>query len=131
MLLYQCKAAVKLNEGPTKIDFQKLVHSDLVIKFDSLICGKLFESNKSLSKHALLQPLPADFTYVTTNVPGPGVWMPSDPLIGCNCIGGCAIHLKSGRCCPGFHKGRNAYESGLVKLRPGKPIFECNSRFGL
>jgi len=65
---------------------------------------------------------------VVSNIPGAGVDVPTDPILGCHCVGGCKANLEKGKCCPGGHKGRFAYRDGLIKLPPGRPIFECNSR---
>nr|CAB3266718.1 histone-lysine N-methyltransferase SUV39H2 [Phallusia mammillata] len=75
-----------------------------------------------------LEPLPDSFIYLEQNIAGIGVNIPTDPLIGCDCVGSCSLPLEQGECCPGTHKGKPAYQNGLVKLKPGKPIFECNSR---
>lgn len=75
------------------------------------------------------QVLPSDFTYIVNNIPGKGVELPTDPILGCQCRNGCLLHLEKGKCCPGCHKGRFAYHDGLIRLKPGRPIFECNSRY--
>lgn len=72
---------------------------------------------------------PTNFTYISQNVPGKGVTIPDDPLIGCECIGKCTT--DSGNCscsANGYQLQRPLYCDGLIKLRPGKPIYECNSR---
>uniref|UniRef100_H2YGM5 Histone-lysine N-methyltransferase n=1 Tax=Ciona savignyi TaxID=51511 RepID=H2YGM5_CIOSA len=71
---------------------------------------------------------PSDFKYTVTNIPGKDVFIPNDPLIGCDCPNGCSSRLIKNLCCPGTHHGRNPYSNKLVKVHPGKPIFECNIR---
>ncbi|CAK8689282.1 histone-lysine N-methyltransferase SUV39H2-like [Clavelina lepadiformis] len=77
-----------------------------------------------------LEPFPSNFTWIVNNIPGKGVTLPVDPLLGCNCVDGCGNNLDKGGCCPGVHKGRFAYglEDRFIRIKPGKPIFECNSR---
>ena len=57
--------------------------------------------------------------------------IPTDPILGCQCVGGCKVNLEKGKCCPSCHKGRFAYRDGLIVLKPGRPIFECNSRYSV
>uniref|UniRef100_F6YDS2 Histone-lysine N-methyltransferase n=1 Tax=Ciona intestinalis TaxID=7719 RepID=F6YDS2_CIOIN len=71
---------------------------------------------------------PPEFEYVESNITGKDVIIPTDPLIGCDCTNGCTSRLISNGCCPGIHKGRAPYANKLVKIKPGKAIFECNRR---
>ncbi|XP_078484462.1 histone-lysine N-methyltransferase SUV39H2 [Ciona intestinalis] len=71
---------------------------------------------------------PPEFEYVESNITGKDVFIPTDPLIGCDCTNGCTFRLLSNGCCPGIHKGRVPYANKLVKIKPGKAIFECNKR---
>jgi len=71
---------------------------------------------------------PENFLYTQHCVAGKGVYIPSDALLGCDCAGGCEKHLASGGCCPAANDGKSAYENGLMKMKPGRAVFECNSR---
>ena len=71
---------------------------------------------------------PETFVYTQHCVAGKNVSIPSDALLGCECKGGCEKHLASGGCCPASNDAKYAYEDGLIKMRPGRAIFECNSR---
>ncbi len=56
--------------------------------------------------------------------PAPGLIIPSDPPIGCDCDD-CFANSK--RCCPSVSGGNFAYNKfGRLKLGVGMPIFECN-----
>ncbi|XP_077972009.1 histone-lysine N-methyltransferase SUV39H2-like [Styela clava] len=72
---------------------------------------------------------PLDFTYIAQNVAGNGVSIPDDPLMGCECVNMC--DQLSGNCScntNGYSHQKPLYCDGLIKLKPGKPIYECNSR---
>ncbi|XP_062397337.1 histone-lysine N-methyltransferase SUV39H1-A isoform X1 [Sardina pilchardus] len=68
---------------------------------------------------------PRDFTYIEDYKMGDGVVITPTPL-GCECTD-CFSHPVAG-CCPGLAQHRMAYtDRGVVRVRPGIPIYECNS----
>lgn len=73
----------------------------------------------------IFQLAPSNFTYITSNISGEGVTIPVDPLIGCECT---SCSVSNGKLCSCSNSSRLNYEKGLLKVRPGKPIYECNSR---
>lgn len=69
-----------------------------------------------------------DFTYTNDVIPRDGIVIPDDPPVGCDCAadadGQCS--LKS-QCCPMQFDSQFAYNSrGLIRVKQGTPIFECN-----
>ena len=80
-------------------------------------------------------PTPRDFTYITSNVYGSGVPNPENPentagLCGCTCYFlGKKCNAKAKHCCPDMAGGQFPYTiAGKVRIPPGSPIFECNSK---
>lgn len=75
----------------------------------------------------LEMPPMAEFTYTNDVIPRDGIVIPDDPPVGCDCVdedGQCS--LKS-QCCPKQFDAQFAYNSrGLVRVKQGTPIFECN-----
>lgn len=83
--------------------------------------GRIFVSNE-----VDLDGPPKNFTYINENKLGKGVDM-NAVIVGCECED-CISQPVDG-CCPGLQKFRRAYhESGQVKVMPGVPIYECNSK---
>lgn len=72
---------------------------------------------------------PKDFTYVTQNVLHrdiPSHLFDIDYLVGCNCERICSMDTCD---CPRNSGGVFAYDrNGRVHVKPGTPIYECNSR---
>ncbi|XP_072537024.1 histone-lysine N-methyltransferase SUV39H1-A [Salminus brasiliensis] len=69
---------------------------------------------------------PTDFIYISDYKIGEGV-MASKAAAGCKCTH-CIKEPLNG-CCAGASEHRMAYnDSRQVKIRPGMPIYECNSR---
>lgn len=67
-----------------------------------------------------------NFTYINENKLGKGVDV-NPVLVGCECDN-CFSQPVDG-CCPGLLKHRRAYnDSRQVKVMPGVPIYECNSK---
>lgn len=68
-----------------------------------------------------------EFIYTNDVIPRDGIEIPNDPPVGCNCTeenGQCS--LKS-ECCPEQFDAQFAYNArGLVRVKQGTPIFECN-----
>ncbi|XP_072181661.1 histone-lysine N-methyltransferase SUV39H1-like [Diadema setosum] len=74
-----------------------------------------------------LEGPPNDFVYISDYIPGVGVEIPSDPLVGCECTN-CSSESELG-CCPQNGGVKFAYnQHKLVKVKPGTPIYECNKR---
>ncbi|XP_072217023.1 histone-lysine N-methyltransferase SUV39H1-like isoform X2 [Excalfactoria chinensis] len=69
---------------------------------------------------------PRDFVYINEYKVGPGVQL-SPVAVGCECND--CLAEAAGGCCPGASHNKFAYnEAGLVRIRAGLPIYECNSR---
>ncbi|XP_063594229.1 histone-lysine N-methyltransferase SUV39H2-like isoform X2 [Penaeus indicus] len=71
--------------------------------------------------------LPAmNFIYINELRAGPGVTIPSEPVLGCECED-CFNNCKS--CCPDQMNSWFAYNKyGRLKVSLGTPIYECNKR---
>ncbi|XP_030025476.2 histone-lysine N-methyltransferase SUV39H2 isoform X1 [Manduca sexta] len=66
---------------------------------------------------------PESFTYINQSIPGPGVIIPDEPPIGCECS---ACNCRSKTCC-GMQAGLFAYTNNKrLRVAPGTPIYECN-----
>ncbi|CAG2061616.1 unnamed protein product, partial [Timema podura] len=71
-----------------------------------------------------LEGPPDNFTYVNNYVPGEGVHIPEDPVIGCNCGEECSPGSK---CCAKEWESRFAYAPDRrLNVNVGTPIYECN-----
>lgn len=69
---------------------------------------------------------PKHFTYINNYKVGPGIVL-DEMAVGCDC-NNCLEEPVNG-CCPGASLHRMAYnDRGQVRIRPGQPIYECNSR---
>ncbi|XP_077977365.1 histone-lysine N-methyltransferase SUV39H2-like [Glandiceps talaboti] len=69
---------------------------------------------------------PSNFTYINEYMPGPGIVIPNDPLIGCECTN-CFENAEI--CCPSLPGAKFAYNRhGRIRVKPGKPVFECTKR---
>ncbi|MEQ2265529.1 hypothetical protein XENORESO_008605 [Xenotaenia resolanae] len=69
---------------------------------------------------------PKHFTYINNYKVGPGIVL-NEMAVGCECKD-CLKEPMNG-CCPGASLHRMAYnDKGQVRIRPGQPIYECNSR---
>ena len=54
--------------------------------------------------------------------------IPEDPLLGCECAGGCDSGVAAG-CCPSTNDAVFPYSKfGRLRLEVGMPVFECNKR---
>ncbi|XP_061908409.1 histone-lysine N-methyltransferase SUV39H1-A [Entelurus aequoreus] len=73
-----------------------------------------------------LEGPPKNFTYINQYKAGPGIVF-DEMAVGCECKN-CLEEPVNG-CCPGASLQRVAYnELGQVRVRPGKPIYECNAQ---
>ena len=69
---------------------------------------------------------PDKFTYINDYKTMPGIDIPQDPIVGCQCTD---CHDERKTCCGGNAGAKFAYyKSGRVSVRPGVPIYECNKR---
>lgn len=74
------------------------------------------------------RPPISEFTYTNDVIPRDGIVIPDDPPVGCVCTtekdGVCSGKSK---CCPETFDAEFAYNSrGLIRVKQGTPIFECN-----
>ncbi|XP_068162680.1 histone-lysine N-methyltransferase SUV39H1-like isoform X1 [Antennarius striatus] len=73
-----------------------------------------------------LEGPPKNFTYINNYKVGQGIVL-NVMAVGCECKD--CFHEPVNGCCPGASLHRMAYnEKGQVRIRPGKPIYECNSQ---
>ncbi|XP_070543557.1 histone-lysine N-methyltransferase SUV39H2-like [Ptychodera flava] len=69
---------------------------------------------------------PTNFTYINECIAGTGITILNDPLIGCECDN-CFEHTES--CCSSLSGAKFAYNRyRRIRVKPGKPIYECNKR---
>ncbi|XP_027022526.1 histone-lysine N-methyltransferase SUV39H1-A isoform X1 [Tachysurus fulvidraco] len=69
---------------------------------------------------------PKDFTYINNYKIGSGVKF-NEVAVGCECTD--CIKAPVNGCCAGASDNRTAYNDNMqVKIRPGMPIYECNSQ---
>jgi histone-lysine N-methyltransferase SUV39H len=74
-----------------------------------------------------LEEIPTSFTYVNDYIPGEGITVPDDPLVGCDCQPACSP--DSGNCCGKKAGATFAYgPEGRLIVPVGTPIYECNKR---
>ena len=73
-----------------------------------------------------LEGPPTTFSYINDYKPMPGIDIPNDPIVGCECED-CFDEKKS--CCgPNAGTVFGYYKSKKVRIEPGNPIYECNKR---
>ncbi|XP_074124666.1 histone-lysine N-methyltransferase SUV39H2 isoform X4 [Sminthopsis crassicaudata] len=71
-----------------------------------------------------LEGPPLDFYYINEYKPAPGINLTNEAIVGCMCTD-CFFE----KCCPaeaGVHLAYN--KKRQIKIQPGTPIYECNSR---
>ncbi|CAH1264564.1 SUV39H1 [Branchiostoma lanceolatum] len=79
-----------------------------------------------VENHVDLEGPPTNFIYINDYKAGEGVVIPEDPLVGCSCTD-CFESMDA--CCPTQTGAKFAYtKTGRIRVRPGKPIYECNKR---
>jgi len=71
-----------------------------------------------------LEGPPASFTYINDYMPMPGIEIPDDPIIGCDCSN--CITEKSSCCASSMGSEFAYYKKKRVRVPPGTPIYECN-----
>ncbi len=73
-----------------------------------------------------LEGPPDNFSYINDYREGPGITIPQDPIIGCDCQD--CFQTKK-QCCAHNAGSDFAYnKKKKVRLPPGSPIYECNKR---
>ncbi|XP_076163102.1 suppressor of variegation 3-9 isoform X2 [Ptiloglossa arizonensis] len=72
-----------------------------------------------------LEEAPEDFYYIDEYLPGPGVIIPDDPPIGCECT---TCNSKTNCCFTQYAQFCPYTTSCKIKVPPGTPIYECNQR---
>ena len=71
-----------------------------------------------------LEGPPASFTYINDYIPMPGIVIPNDPIIGCECSD-CFLEKKA--CCASNMSSEFAYyKHKRIRVPPGTPVYECN-----
>ncbi|XP_077329440.1 histone-lysine N-methyltransferase SUV39H2 [Lithobates pipiens] len=130
----------KLNAGKLsklKIHFKSVGHSAadfLVKKAKQRIALKRWEEelNRKKSHNGMLyvennvdlEGTPRDFFYINDYKTTPGVITLGEAIVGCECT-----DCFTGVCCPIEAGVVFAYnEQQQIRIQPGRPIYECNSR---
>ena len=73
-----------------------------------------------------LEGPPENFEYINDYKSGPGIEIPNDPPIGCECED---CGTKKSECCPSqFGVEYAYYKHKRLRITPGRPIYECNKR---
>ncbi|KAL4226777.1 hypothetical protein ACF0H5_014756 [Mactra antiquata] len=73
-----------------------------------------------------LEGPPENFQYINDYIPGPGIVIPNDPVIGCDCED-CFSNKKG--CCAAQSGVEFAYfKTKRLRIQPGRPVYECNKQ---
>lgn len=76
-----------------------------------------------------LEGPPRQMTYINKYKPSPGIVIPDDPPMGCECEGGSCELRNEKTCCPSMNGQLFPYTKfGKLRICPGTPIYECNKR---
>lgn len=68
-----------------------------------------------------------EFHYTNDVIPRDGIIIPDDPPVGCSCTDDVEQCSAKSECCPNQFDSDFAYNSrGLIRVKQGTPIFECN-----
>ncbi|XP_030072291.1 histone-lysine N-methyltransferase SUV39H2 [Microcaecilia unicolor] len=71
-----------------------------------------------------LEGPPVDFYYINDYKASPGINMTNEAMVGCECTD-CFVE----NCCAAQAGVKFAYnQDGQIRIQPGQPIYECNSR---
>lgn len=73
-----------------------------------------------------LEGPPKNFVYINKCLTMPGITIPDDPPVGCECD---VCEPRNRNCCGNQHSRAYNYRGkGKVNIPPGIPIYECNKR---
>lgn len=72
-----------------------------------------------------LEGPPENFEYINDYKAGPGIVIPNDPVIGCECV---ECYKNQSGCCAAQFGVEFAYNKSRLKVHPGRPVYECNKR---
>ncbi|OWK49892.1 Histone-lysine N-methyltransferase SUV39H1, partial [Lonchura striata] len=90
-------------------------------------CTRSHRGRISIENNVDLQGPPRNFVYIDECKVCAGVAL-TPVTAGCECQDCLAEAKTNGGCCPGASRSRFAYnQDGQVRIRPGQPIYECNS----
>ncbi|XP_077645786.1 histone-lysine N-methyltransferase SUV39H1 [Lonchura striata] len=90
-------------------------------------CTRSHRGRISIENNVDLQGPPRNFVYIDECKVCAGVAL-TPVTAGCECQDCLAEAKTNGGCCPGASQSRFAYnQDGQVRIRPGQPIYECNS----
>lgn len=73
-----------------------------------------------------LEGPPENFVYINDYKPGPGIVIPDDPVIGCECTN--CFKEKSSCCAAQFGVDFAYFKYKRVRVHAGRPIYECNKK---
>ncbi|CAG0906599.1 unnamed protein product [Cyprideis torosa] len=96
----------------------------------SSLCVQAGEAEIGVENRVDFAAAPKDFTFITSCIPGPGVMIPSDPVISCECI---ECGSNDSTCCPGLGVLGDPVSfpylpDGRLKEISTAPLYECNSK---
>ncbi|XP_033127331.1 histone-lysine N-methyltransferase SUV39H2-like isoform X2 [Anneissia japonica] len=78
----------------------------------------------SVENNVDLEGPPKNFIFINDYKPGPGIFIPKDPIVGCECKN--CFAAEDG-CCTHNSGTAMAYTlKGKIKVKPGTPVYECN-----
>ncbi|XP_002734659.2 histone-lysine N-methyltransferase SUV39H2-like, partial [Saccoglossus kowalevskii] len=121
------KVTRSLSDPSLTDEERRSLHKKLLRRWENELNNKCSDpaSVKVINRVDLEGP-PQNFMYINEYIPGPGILIPNDPLIGCECTN-CFENSES--CCPTLPGAKFAYNRyGRIRVPPGKPVFECNRR---
>lgn len=72
-----------------------------------------------------LEGPPNGFVYINKCLTMPGIKIPDDPPVGCECD---VCEPRSRNCCGNQQSRSYNYRKGRINIPPGIPIYECNKR---
>ncbi|WAR26612.1 SUV92-like protein [Mya arenaria] len=73
-----------------------------------------------------LEGPPESFEYINDYKAGPGIVIPDDPMIGCECED--CLNEKKGCCAAQFGVEFAYFKYKRLRIHAGRPIYECNKR---
>lgn len=116
----------KINLSLLPFYLRRMEQIDRIARWQTTINSADKSSNLMVENTVDFEEPPLDFQYVNDNVAGDGVFIPDDPIIGCECGERCYSRTQ---CCGKNSGSLFAYnDKKRIKVPPGTPIFECNNR---